>query len=162
MTKIKDDVSSEYVYDLSRSENTREQTASKGQVNAKMPCPRSGSLIRWTRTVWPTWILPISWGVIRIYCFLSEALAVSIIIFILMRRLTASMKTSNSSKNGQKEEHICMCTDLGNEEGSQLHPKVRAINRSWRMIFLHHSATVDLCPSLVWPFDHQFEPNSRL
>jgi hypothetical protein len=73
-------------------------------------------------------------------------LAISIIIFILIRQLTASMKMSNSSKDSQKWEHICMCTDLGNEGGSQSHPKVRALNRWWRKIILHQSATGDHCP----------------
>ena len=69
--------------------------APKGRVPL---APRSGSGILSTRTVGPSWTFVISWGVIKIYCFLSEVLAVSIIIFILIRRLMASMNTSNSSE----------------------------------------------------------------
>jgi len=92
-------------------------------------CDRSGSLMRFTFTVDPSCTLPISWGVMRIYCFLSDEFAVSIyttkrnkkksetstddnnlsltIILIEIRRLTASMNTSNSSiahhKVGQRK-----------------------------------------------------------
>ena len=62
-----------------------------------MFCPRSGSLILCTRTDGLCWIVLGSWGVMRMYCLPSEEFAVSIIIFILTRRFTASMNTSNSS-----------------------------------------------------------------
>ena len=62
-----------------------------------VPLPRSGSDILSTRTEGPSTTLFISWGVMKIYCFLLEALAVSVSSLMLVRRLTASMKTSNSS-----------------------------------------------------------------
>lgn len=68
---------------------------------------RSGSGILKTLTLSVIMTLDISCGVIKIYCFLSDILAVSIIIFIEIRRLTASMNTSNSStkrRNGQQKK----------------------------------------------------------
>ena len=75
------------------------QAQATAAPNGSVPFPLSGSDILKTRTEGPKVTLFMSWGVIRIYCFLSEVLAVSIIIFILMRRLTASINTSNSSEN---------------------------------------------------------------
>lgn len=79
--------------------------------------------MRCTRTVLPGLMLFMSWGVMRTYCLPLDAFAVSIcrqgqpveleteqkrflrtIIFILIRRLTASMKTSNSSASSQQRE----------------------------------------------------------
>jgi len=92
--------------------------------NPRVPWWRWGSFILCTRTEGPKETPDISKGVIRTYCFWLEEFAVSIfkhtyrkkqsqdktkarnkrqtIIFILIRRLTASMNTSNSSKLGVK------------------------------------------------------------
>ena len=79
---------------MNYSRRGNNQAGPKGSI----PFPRSGSDILRTRTVGPSETFVISWGVIRMYCFLSEVLAVSIIIFMLIRRLTASINTSNSSR----------------------------------------------------------------
>ena len=47
------------------------------------------------------------------YCFLSEVFAVSIIIFMLIRRFTASIKTSNSSAEWSRNQGV---VDRGHKE----------------------------------------------
>ena len=69
------------------------------EPNGNIPFPRSGSGILNTFTVGPSRTFVISCGVMRMYCFLSDVFAVSIIIRMLIRLLMASMKTSNSSES---------------------------------------------------------------